>query len=92
MTFHRYILNKICDNLQRSVKPPLTTTATHAVIYREPTSEPKYFDIETPLYLVEGKWQRWNPFVAMVDFWDKQAKEATDTLDMELRDGMFVIK
>lgn len=94
-------LDRTMENLRTklglSIIPPfepnhVTATPTHGVVYQEPTSEPKYFDIETPLYLVKGKWQRWNSFIAMVDFWDKKAKEATDTLDIEFRDGVMKIK
>lgn len=74
------------------LEQPVSCQMQHAIIYQEPDSEPKYFDIETPLYLVEGKWQRWNHFVAFVDFWDKKAKRDADTLDVTLReDGSMEI-
>lgn len=94
-------LDRTRDLLNRKLKmafiPPyipdhVEAKADKAIIYREPEGEPKYFDIETPLYLVEGKWQRWSPLVAMVDFWDEKAKRDADLLDVELRDGVMVIK
>jgi len=80
------------ENLFWSEKPVFN--ATHVAVYQD--NEPKeklYFDIETPLHKCQdGTWKRWTPLVAMFDLADKQAKEATDTLDIRMRNGIMEIK
>ncbi len=71
---------------------PVTAEMKYAVIYKEPESEPKYFDIETPLYLVDGKWKRYNPILAYFDLAQKKAKELTGAFDVEFKDGVMILK